>query len=55
MASQIKDKDATFRWETYDRTDKFGNIFNTLDDPKSKDFLRLKKIIEEKVIIYLFH
>ena len=47
--SQIKDQDATFRWETYNKVDKFGDTFNTLMDPKSKEFKRVKKILEEKV------
>ena len=49
--SQIKDQDATFRWETYNKVDKFGDTFNTLMDPKSKEFKRVKKILEEKVQI----
>ena len=47
--AQIKDMDATYRWETYDRTDKFGTTFNTLTDPRSKDFMALKRNIEARV------
>ena len=49
IKSQIKDMDATYRWETYDRTDKFGTTFNTLTDPRSKDFMALKRNIEARV------
>ena len=49
IKSQIKDMDATYRWETYDRTDKFGSTFNTLTDPRSKDFMALKRNIEARV------
>ena len=51
IKSQIKDMDATYRWETYDRTDKFGTTFNTLTDPRSKDFMALKRNIEARVSV----
>ena len=52
--SQIKDQDATFRWETYNKVDKFGDTFNSLTDPRSKQFLDVKKKIEEKLPEDLF-
>ena len=50
--AQIKDMDATYRWETYDRKDKFGTTFNPLTDPKSKDFMALKRNIEARVSVF---
>ena len=46
---QIKDQDARFRWETYDKLDRDGNIVSTLLDPRTDNFKMLKRIIEEKV------
>ena len=47
---QIKDQDARFRWETYDKLDRDGNTISTLLDPRTENFKKLKIIIEEKVI-----
>ena len=49
IRSQIKDMDATYRWETYNKLDRFGVTFNTLTDPRSKDFIALKQNIEARV------
>ena len=46
---QIKDQDARFRWETYDKLDRDGNTVSTLLDPRTDNFKKLKIIIEEKV------
>ena len=46
---QIKDQDARFRWETYDKLDRDGNTVSTLMDPRTANFKKLKIIIEEKV------
>ena len=51
---QIKDQDARFRWETYDKLDRDGNTVSTLLDPRTENFKKLKIIVEEKVIILLF-
>ena len=40
---------ARYRWETYDRVDRLGITYNTLTDPRSRDFLELKRNIEAKV------
>ena len=46
----MKDQDARFRWESYDKLDREGNIISTLMDPRTDNFKKLKRIIEEKVI-----
>ena len=51
---QIKDQDASFRWETYDKLDRDGNTVSTLLDPRTENFKKLKTMIEEKVIILSF-
>ena len=52
---QIKDQDASFRWETYDKLDRDGNTVSTLLDPRTESFKKLKIIIEEKVIILFIY
>ena len=53
--SEIKDMDANYRWETYNKVDKYGTVFNTLLDPRSKEFLSLKRNIEARVGLKIYH
>ena len=46
--------DATFRWETYDRTDKFGVVTNKLEDARSKEFMQWKRTVEARVLNLIY-